>query len=105
MANYLLIYHGGAMGETQEEQDANMVAWGEWMKQCGENLVDGGNPCNEAITVDKDGATEYNGSERITGYSIISAPDMEAAKHAASMIPLVIDGSGTVDVYETFDAM
>jgi len=40
MANYLLLYHGGAMGETKEEQDRQMSAWDIWMKQCGDNLVD-----------------------------------------------------------------
>jgi hypothetical protein len=30
---------------------------------------------------------------------------MDNAKRAASMVPLVLDGSGSVDVYETFDPM
>jgi hypothetical protein len=105
MANYLLLYHGGAMGETKEEQDRQMSAWDIWMKQCGDNLVDAGNPAANAATVSKNGSTEYTGSERVTGYSVIKAPDMDSAKHAASMVPLVLDGSGSVDVYETFDPM
>jgi hypothetical protein len=39
--------------------------------------------------------------DRVTGYSIIKADSMEDAK----MVPLVVDGSGSVDVYETFAAM
>ena len=105
MANYLLLYHGGAMGETKEEQDRQMSAWDKWMKQCGGNLVDAGNPCSQAVTVSKSGSSEYSGSNRVTGYSVIKADDMDNAKRAASMVPLVLDGSGSVDVYETFDPM
>jgi hypothetical protein len=105
MANYLLLYHGGSMGETKEEQDKQTASWGEWIKQCGENLVDAGNPCSKAATVKKDNSSDYSGSDRVTGYSVIKAPDMDSAKHAASMVPLVLDGSGSVDVYETFSAM
>lgn len=105
MANYLLLYHGGSMGGTKEEQDKQNTAWGEWMKQCGESLVDAGNPCSKVETVDKDGSSGYSGGDKVTGYSIIKAPDMESAKHAASMVPLVLDSSGSVDVYETFEAM
>jgi hypothetical protein len=30
MPNYLLVYHGGGMPETPEEQAAAMAAWGAW---------------------------------------------------------------------------
>ena len=103
MTNYLLLYHGGSMGKTKEDQDQQMTAWGEWMKQCGDNLVDAGNPTAGAASVSKTGAVEYAGNERVTGYSVIKASDMASAKQAASMVPLVLDGSGSVDVYETFD--
>jgi hypothetical protein len=105
MANYLLIYHGGSMGATPEEQEQKLAQWGEWMKQCGESLVDAGNPCADASSVTSAGSEPYSGNERVTGYSVISAPDMEAAQMAALMVPLVVDGSGSVDVYETFNAM
>jgi hypothetical protein len=105
MANFLLTYHGGAMGGTDEEKQKIMAAWGVWMQQCGSNLVDGGNPCSNAMSVSKDGSKEYSGSEKISGYSVIKADNMENAVRAASMVPLVVDGSGSVDVYETFDAM
>lgn len=105
MTNYLLLYHGGSMGETKEVQDKKMADWSEWMKQCGDNLVDAGNPTSNVAAVSKNGSTDYTGNERVTGYSVIKATDMDSAKHAVSMIPLVLDGSGSVDVYETFDPM
>jgi len=104
MANYLLLYHGGGMPQNDEDKKKLMDAWGEWMKQCGDNLVDAGNPCSEVKTVDKDGVQEFSG-DRVTGYSVIKADSMDNAIRAAQMVPLVVDGSGSVDVYETFDAM
>jgi hypothetical protein len=104
MANYLLLYHGGGMPESEDEKQKVMAAWGVWMKQCGENLVDAGNPCSNVKVVNKESVNEFSG-DRVTGYSVIKANSMEEAIKAAQMVPLVADGSGSVDVYETFAAM
>lgn len=103
MANYLLLYHGGGMPETEEEKAKVMAAWGEWMQQVGENLVDAGNPCSNVQTVSQSGTAEFSG-DRVTGYSVIKADTMDDAVKCAQMVPLVADG-GSVDVYETFPAM
>lgn len=104
MANFLLLYKGGGMPEGDEEKKKVMAAWGEWMKACGDNLVDAGNPCSNAKAVTKDGVEEVSG-ERVTGYSVVKADSMDDAVKAAKMVPLVVDGSGSCDVYETFAAM
>lgn len=104
MANYLLLYKDGGMPTSDEERAKVMAAWGAWMQQCGENLVDAGNPCSNVMTVTKDGNKDFSG-DRVTGYSVIKADSMEDAMHAASMVPLVVDGTGSCDVYETFPAM
>ena len=103
MANYLLLYHGGGMPATQEEKDKSMAAWGAWMQQVGENLVDAGNPCSDVKTVSQNGPAEFSG-DRVTGYSVVKADSMEDAVKCAQMVPVVTD-SGSVDVYETFNAM
>ena len=104
MANYLLLYKGGGMPEGDEAKAKVMADWGEWMKQCGENLVDAGNPCSNAMSVTKDNVGKVSG-DRVTGYSVIKADSMDDAVKAAQMVPLVADGTGSCDVYETFDAM
>lgn len=104
MANYLLLYKGGGMPESEEAGKAVMAAWGAWIEECGDNLVDVGNPCSNSMHVTKDGSGEVSG-DKVTGYSLIKADNMENAMHAASMVPLVVDGTGSCDVYETFDAM
>jgi hypothetical protein len=104
MANFLLLYRGGGMPDSDEEKKKSMEAWGEWMKQCGDNLVDAGNPCSNAKSVTKDNVGEVSG-DRVTGYSVIKADSIDDAVKAAQMVPLVVDGSGSCDVYETFEAM
>ena len=104
MANFLLIYKGGGMPTTDEARKESMDAWGAWMKACGDNLVDAGNPCSNSKAVTKDGAKDVSG-EPVTGYSVIKADSMDDAVKAASMVPLVVDGTGSCEVYETFDAM
>ena len=104
MAKFLLLYKGGGMPEGEAEQKKVMDEWGKWMQQCGENLVDAGNPCSNSKEVTKDAVGDVSG-DLVTGYSIIEAPSMEDAVHAAQMVPLVVDGSGSCDVYETFNAM
>ena len=56
MANFVLLYSGGSMPETQAEQAEVMQAWGAWFGKIGSALVDGGNPFTPvAKTVSKDG--------------------------------------------------
>jgi hypothetical protein len=104
MTNYLLLYRGGGMPTSDDDRAKVMAAWGEWMKQCGENLVDAGNPCSNSKSVSKDSVGQVSG-DPVTGYSVIKANSMDDAVHAAQMVPLVVDGSGSCDVYETFEAM
>jgi len=104
MANFLLLYKGGGMPQTDEDKKKVMDAWGEWMKACGDNLVDAGNPCSNSKTVTKEGESDVAG-DKVTGYSVIRANSMEDAIKAAKMVPLVVDGTGSCDVYETFPAM
>ena len=104
MANFLLLYYGGGMPDSDEEKKKVMDAWGVWMKQCGDNLVDAGNPTSNAKHVTKDGASEVSG-ERVTGYSVVKADSLDDAVKAAQMVPLVVDGTGSCTVYETFPAM
>src|SRR6266705_207945 len=44
MANFVLLYSGGSMPETEAEQAAVMQAWGAWYGALGSAVVDGGNP-------------------------------------------------------------
>jgi hypothetical protein len=106
MANYLLLYRGGGMPETEAEQKAVMQAWTAWFGQLGSALVDGGNPTSpNAKTIATDG-TVTDGAEGMmpSGYSIIKADSLDAAVALAKGCP-VFQGGAQVTVLETFNAM
>ena len=104
MANYLLVYHGGGMPETEAEQKAVMEAWTTWFGQLGDKLVDGGNPVSQTKTIGANGSVSNGGSNPATGYSIISADSLDAAVALAKGCP-VLGGGASVEVAETFAVM
>ena len=101
--NYLLLYHGGRMPDTQEEQARVMQQWTEWFGVLGDRLVDGGNPVSQTkrIAVGGSVSDEVNGP---TGYSIINADSLDQAVELAKGCP-VLQGGASIDVAETFPAM
>ncbi len=100
MPNFLFVYHGGSRPETQDEIDRVMAAWGKWMEDNGANLVEPGNPVGLSKTVNGDGVAEGGGANPASGYTIVSADDIDAACAIAKSNPMVVDGSGSVEVAE-----
>jgi hypothetical protein len=106
MANYLLLYIGGSMPESQEEQAAVMQAWTSWFGKLGSALVDGGNPTTgQAKTIASNG-TVSDGSElaMASGYSVIKADSLDEAVATAQGCPILQSGAKVV-VLETFNVM
>ncbi len=106
MNNFLLVYTGGGMPETEEEQAVVMKAWGQWLEELGEHLVDGGNPTGPvARTIHSDGMVhEGPHGEMATGYSMLKAESLDQAVSLAKGCP-ILDGGGNITVYEIFPAM
>jgi hypothetical protein len=104
MANYLLVYRGGSMPATPEEQAQVMKVWTDWFADLGDALVDGGNPASQTKVVTNDGSVSDGGPTSPTGYSIIKADDIQGAVKLAKGCP-VLQGGATVDVVETFAVM
>ena len=104
MANYVLLYRGGGMPETDAEREQVMAQWGQWYGQMGEAVVDGGNPFGPSATVSPDGAVKDGADSRLTGYTILKADSLSAANGMAKGCPVLTAG-GTVEVYETFPVM
>jgi hypothetical protein len=101
MPSYVLAYTGGGMPETDDERRAELAAWGEWYGRLGAAVVDGGNPFGPSATVGPDGAVTRPGRSGLTGYSIVSADDLDGALTHAESCPILRSG-GSVEVYETF---
>src|ERR1700674_5445533 len=99
MANYLLLYSGGRMPETEAEQAQVMQAWGAWFGSLGSALVDGGNPTSgKAKTITSDG-TVSDGPVRTMsgGYSIIKTDSLDDAVELARRCPVLL-GAAKISV-------
>ncbi len=102
MTNFVLVYTGGGMPESEEEQAAVMAAWGAWYGGMGEAIVDGGNPFGASKNVTSDGVNDGPvSSPPATGYTVISADSLDAAVSKVGNHPHIQHG-GQVSVYETF---
>ena len=104
MANYVLVYSGGGMPETEAEEQAVMAAWGAWYEDLGQAVVDSGNPFGPSTSVAADGTISQGAPSALSGYTVISADDLDAATEQARNCPILNSG-GRVDVYETFQIM
>jgi hypothetical protein len=100
MANYMFAYSGGnGVAGDKAERDAQMAKWGQWFGQLGAAVVDGGAPTGTGKTVGSGGSVSDGGSRGLTGYSIVSAENLDSAVELAKGCPVVEIG-GAVDVYE-----
>mgnify|MGYP001030656860 CR=1 FL=1 len=100
MANFVFIYHGGGMPETPEEGAKVMAAWGAWMGGLGAAIVDGGAPVGMSKTVHADRVEDDGGANPTSGYTVVSAADMDAAIEMAKGCPILDGGKGSVEVAE-----
>ena len=104
MADFVLLYGGGNMPETEEERARVMKAWDAWFAEIGGALKDGGNPFAPAAkTVAADGSVA-DAKPQHSGYSIVQADSIDEATRIAKGSP-VLEGGATVTVYETFEVM
>ncbi|MEO1732818.1 MAG: YciI family protein [Pseudomonadota bacterium] len=100
MPKFMFVYHGGGMPETEEAQQAAMAAWGAWYEAMGAAVVDGGGPAGLSKTVAHSGVTDNGGANPVSGLTIVEASDQDAACDMAKGCPMVVDGSGSVEVAE-----
>jgi hypothetical protein len=104
MSKYLLAYKGGGRPESEAEQQRVMAAWTAWFESLGPAVVDPGNPFGPSAAVGNDGAVYEGATSSLTGYSVVTADDLGAATEMAKGSP-VLESGGSVEIYETFEAM
>ncbi len=105
MAKFLFVYRNNADQERQpspEEMQAAMAAWGEWFKELGSAIIDGGDgllPTGKRVS--PDGAVSdgpfIEAKELVGGYSILQADDIDQACELAKGCPILAAG-GNVEV-------
>ena len=98
MTNFLFVYHGGSMPETEEEGARVMAAWRGWLGGMGDAVVDFGNPVGQSSTLHADGSvTADGGANPVGGYSQVKADSMEQALELARGCP-ILEAGGSVEV-------
>ena len=101
MPNYAFAYYGEPNFGSPEEGARHMAKWGAWMSGLGDALVNPGTPFGKTKTVSSGGVSDGDGSNRLTGYSIVKAASMDAAIEMAKGCPHL--EHGTVDVAEAME--
>ena len=103
MPRFMLVYKGDAtdMSDmTQEEAGAVMAKWAEWMQKVGPALTDIGTPFGPGSSLVDDGSS--GSATSLTGYSIVEAASMDAARSLADGHPYLSEGKGNyaIDLFE-----
>jgi hypothetical protein len=103
MAKFIYLYRGPAtpMSDLTPEQGAErMAAFGAWMERVGAALVDVGSPFGTSASVRDDGTEGPAGD--LTGYTIVEADDLAAAKALTTGLPFLSNGDGkhAVEIFE-----
>lgn len=98
MPDFMIAYHGGKAPDTPEEGEKAMAAWGAWYQELGDSVVHPGNPVGMSKTVSNTGVADNGGANPLSGFTIISAADIDAACALAAKNPMVVDGTGTAEV-------
>ena len=109
MKKFMVHYHAPAeamaqMANATDEQKAEgMKPWLAWQDKMGDRLVEMGSPMMGAHRLSPDGSDSQIGSE-VTGYSIVRAEDMEAAKSLLRDHPhLQWTENVAIEVFEMFE--
>ena len=84
MKKYMVIYHAPVTvmeqmaGASSEDMEKGMESWMGWAAKCGDALVDFGTSLGGGQRLSETGSTPSD--RRVTGYSVLQAEDMDAAK-------------------------
>lgn len=103
MPKFIFAYHGGGKPETEEEGKAAMAAWQAWMTQHAEAFTDPGAPVGLSKTVSASGVADNGGANPLSGYTLVEAPDVDAACEIARGCPILDSPTGSVEVAPIMD--
>ncbi len=86
------------MNVSPEEMTKGMEPWNVWYKKCGKAIVDMGAPLGMGTCLDKKGISKSQ--SQITGYTIVQAKDMDAAKAMLTDHPHLMMPKASIEVLE-----
>jgi hypothetical protein len=100
MPKYVIAYLGGKKLENPEQRAAHMARWKAWVDGLGTAMVNSGTPLGPGKLVNSKGISE-RGPNCLTGFSIVSADNMDAALQIAQRCPFL--DIGTIELAEMME--
>jgi hypothetical protein len=107
MKKFLVLYHMPASATawrdvSQQDAEKEQAAWMSWAEKCGTALVDMGSALGNGVKLKKSGSTA---SDRdVTGFSVLQAEDIDAAKSLIDGHPHLAYSDGCeIEVHEYFE--
>jgi hypothetical protein len=100
MSMYLLLYTGGVMPTTEEENETMVDAWTAWLADLGDGLIDGNPFTSIAKTVSPDGPVSDGPiGPMASGYSMVKATSIDEAVEIARTCPAKLSGA-SISIFE-----
>jgi hypothetical protein len=99
VSKFLVTYHGSGMPDDPELMEQAKAAFGAWLGEAADAIVDPGAPVHMVSQVSSGSATEPT---KIGGYSIIQADSPDAAAAVLKSHPYVARG-GTLQVNQLLE--
>lgn len=103
MPKFIFAYHGGGMPDTPEEGEKVMAAWNKWYGDMGSAVADGGAPVGMSKTVTSGGVADNGGANPLSGFTVVTAADIDAAAEMAKGCPILDADDGSVEVAAMMD--
>ena len=101
MPNYILAYHGGKTPENPAEGAKHRGKFFAWISGLGDVVVNPGTPLGMSKNVSSGGVSDNDGSNRLTGFSVVKADSLDAALEMAKGCPFL--EIGTIEVAEVME--
>ena len=103
MPKFILLYKGPAtdpMKMSPDQRNAVMAQWNAWFAKYGDNVADAGLPFKPGAAIKGDGSDAR--ATKLTGYTIVEAPNMRSAKAMAKRHPFLADGKPrfAIEIFE-----
>ena len=100
MPRYIIAYRGEPKFESREDGAVHMAKWKTWIDELGEAVVNPGTPLAKGKLIDSRGVTD-SGTDRLSGFSMITADDIDAALELAKGCPYL--DHGTIELAQVME--
>ena len=101
MTSYVYTYYGEPRFKSPDDGTEYMEKFMAWIGSLGDVVVNPNTPLGKTRTIRSSGVSDFVGSNRLTGFSIVKAESMDAAVELAKKCPHL--EYGTVDVAEVLE--